>query len=358
MPGAHPHKEKEAIEAMATIKDIAQQAGVSVSCVSRAINGYPDISQETRMRVLQIVEEMHYYPKASARHLVTNHTHTIGLIFETHDQSGLVHPYIAEVLTAFSQAIGAEGYDLLMFSNSRTPFDHWGFVERVNHRAVDGVFLIGKPSDLDALLEANIPMVGLDFTLTGKSVASVMSDNRQGVQQLVHLLYHQGYRHFGFAHGPLTMLPAMERLQGFYSGLREVGIEPNPNWILNDNFTYDGGRKVAEVLWRMEHRPEVVLFSADLAAIGAMQTFQERGLHIPEDISVTGFDDIDAATFVYPALTTVRQPMVELGRAAAQLLLQMLGGQRSTPQHLTIPTEIILRNSTVPRGAMGEKVDV
>ncbi|POB11056.1 LacI family DNA-binding transcriptional regulator [Sulfobacillus sp. hq2] len=338
---------------MATIKDIAKRAGVSVSCVSRAINGYPDISAETRQKVLKIVEELHYYPKASARHLVTNQTHMIGLIFETHDQSGLMHPYIAKVLTAFSQAIGSQGYDLLMFSNSRKPFDHWGFVERVKHRAVDGLFLIGKPPDLDALMETAVPMVGLDFTLTGPSAASVMSDNRQGVQQLVHLLYQQGYRRFGFAHGPLTMLPAMERLQGFYSGLRDVGLVPRPDWIWNDNFTYAGGRAAAETILRMTERPEVVLFSADLAAIGAMQTFQEHGLRIPEDISVTGFDDVDAATIVYPALTTVKQPMVELGQAAAQLLLEMLrNGQHSLPQHLTIPTEIVWRNSTMTQSLL------
>ncbi len=336
---------------MATIKDIAQQAGVSISCVSRALNGYPDISQATRQKVLRIVEEMHYYPKASARHLVTHQTHTVGLVFETHDQSGLTHPYIAKVLTAFSQAIGMEGYDLLMFSNSQTPFDHWGFVERIKHREVDGVFLIGKPPDLDALLEVQVPVVGLDFTLTGGSVASVMSDNRQGVHQLVVRLYQQGYRRFGFAHGPLAMLPAMERLQGFYSGLWEVGLEANPAWIFEDDFTYDGGRRAAELLLRLAERPSVMLFSADLAAIGAMQTFQERGLRIPEDISVTGFDDIDAATIVYPSLTTVRQPMVALGQAAAQLLLQLLHGATTTSQHLTIPTDIILRKSTRPVAA-------
>ncbi|WP_028963281.1 LacI family DNA-binding transcriptional regulator [Sulfobacillus thermosulfidooxidans] len=334
---------------MATIKDIALKAGVSVSCVSRAINGYSDISEETRKKVLRIVEEMHYYPKASARHLVTNHTHTIGLVFETHDQSGFGHPFISKVLTAFSQEIGKQGYDLLMFTNNQVPFDTWGFVERVKHRDVDGVFLIGRPPDLDALLATEVPVTGLDFMLTGKTVSSVMSDNRRGVQEMVRTLYEMGYRRFGFAYGPLDLHPAMERLQGFHSGLWEVGIHPNPDWIVYGNFTYDGGKQAAREILRLTERPDVILFSSDLSAIGAMQIFQEYGMKIPEDIGVTGFDDVDAATFAYPSLTTVRQNMDELGRAAAKLLLNLMSGQAPLSQHLTIPTEIVLRNSTIPK---------
>ncbi len=341
-----PQHALKAVMTMATIKDIAQQAGVSVSCVSRALNNYPDISQETRQRVLTIVEALHYYPKASARQMVTHHTQTIGLVFNTHDQSGLTHPYIARVLTSFSNAVGAQGYDLLLFSNMQAPFDRWGLAERVQHREVEGVFMIGPPSDVEAVLDTQVPAVGLDFTWPGTAMASVMSENRRAMYELVRHLYTQGYRRFGFAHGPLTMLPAMERLQRFYSGLWEVGIAASPEWIFDDHFTYEGGCAVATQLLRLKARPEVVLFSSDMAAIGAMQTFQEGGLQIPAEISVTGFDDVFAATIVYPELTTVRQPMEALGHAAAQLLLQLMRGPGTLPQHLTLPTEIIVRQST------------
>lgn len=332
---------------MATIKDIAQKAGVSVSCVSRAINGYPDIKDSTRQRILQIVDEMHYYPKASARHLVTNRTQTIGLIFETHDQSGFGHPFISKILTAFFQKVGEHGYDLLMFTNSRNPFDTWGLEDRVKYRDVDGIFLIGRPPNFEKLLQLGIPITGLDFTLTGKSASSVMSDNRQGVQELIKQLYDKGYRRFGFAYGPLNLLPAMERLQGFHSGLWEVGLSSTPQWIVYGNFTYEGGKDAAKQFLTLTNRPEVVLFSSDLSAIGAMQIFQEYGLNIPQDIAVTGFDDVDAATFAYPSLTTIRQDMEQLGQAAATMLLNLMENQVNSPQHLAIPTTIVWRNSTV-----------
>lgn len=333
---------------MATIKDVAKQAGVSVTAVSRALNNYPDISATTKKRILQVVEELRYFPKASARHLVTQRTHTIGVFYPSLDGAGLRQPFIAHVLDRFKNKMGQHGYDILIFSSTQTPFAHFDMLERVRYRDVDGVLLLGSPDDsIQQLAQANVPLVGVDHAAQCNRGGSVSSDNRRALHDLVCVLYDNGYRKMAFVHGPMDFPVSMERLQGYYSGLAEVALTTRPEWIVNGEFVLEAGIRAGEELLLCKEQPDIIICSADVSAIGVMQAYMKAGFSIPEDISVTGFDDIDSARYVYPQLTTIRQDKDEMGLHAAQIMLELLQNDGlDVPMHYVLPTDLVVREST------------
>jgi len=333
---------------MTTIRDVAKRAGVSVSAVSRALNDYHDIKPETKERILQVVRELNYYPTASAKQLVTKRSHTIGVFYPQSEGPGLKHPYIASVLEEFKTKAGSCGYDLMLFANTKAPFDEANMLTRVKHRDVDGVLLIGNPGqDVESLLAASLPVVGVDYTVTGTRVGSVTSDNRRALHELVVHLQRSGYGSFGYIPGEMDVSVAVERLQGFYSGMSEAGLTVRPEWIVQGAFTFDGGKKAAEELLRLKELPEVVLCGADVTAIGLMKVFTRQGIRIPEDVSIVGFDDIEAASYVTPTLTTIRQDTKAMGNLAAETLVRLIENERvNTPQHFVLPTELVVRHST------------
>lgn len=338
---------------MATIKEIAARAGVSVGTVSRALNGYPDVSSATRARIVQLAEELHYYPSAAAQHLVTNRTYTVGVFFSPPEGIGLRHPFVSHVLTAFAAAVGREGYDCLWFSNTKAPFDRWGMIDRVRHRAVDGVLLVGQPRQAaEELMSADIPIVAVDFVAPGRRAASVTSDNRRAMQDLVVDLAEAGYRQIAYLHGPLDLPPALERLQGFYAGMAAAGCEIRPEWIAFSDLTVASGSAAAARILAGDPFPDAIACVSDLVAIGTLQAIRSRGLRVPEDIGVIGFDDIDAASYSTPPLTTIRQQKDDLGRVAAELLTRIIADPNPPPpEHLVLPTELIVRESTRPLGS-------
>lgn len=336
---------------MATIKDVAQRAGVSVSAVSRALNGYADINPATKARIMQIVEELRYFPKASARHLVTQKSLMIGIHYPSLFGPGLRQPFIAHVLDVFKNYVGMRGYDVVLFCSTSAPFSRRAdLADRVNYRDVDGVLLLGPPDEaIDRLAASDTPLVGVDYMTQSRRGGSVNSDNRRAVHDLVLVLFANGYRRFAFAHGPLDLPVSLERLQGFYSGMAAIGLTANPYWIVDGAFTMEGGHKACEQLLGLCELPDVIICSSDGTAIGVLQTLHKAGVKVPEEISVTGFDDIDGAAYVYPQLTTIRQDKDEIGRLAAEMMVQLIDRDHpDVPRYYTLPTQLVVRGSTRP----------
>ncbi|MCY0869562.1 MAG: LacI family DNA-binding transcriptional regulator [Firmicutes bacterium] len=331
---------------MVTIKDVAKRAGVSVTAVSRALNDYPDISPETKARILAIVRELRYYPSAVARNLVTRKSRTMGVFYSPGE--GLRHPFVGHVMNVFMDCIGDMGYDLMLFANKEEPLDEWGFLDRVRHREIDGVLLIGTPRGrVDGLVQSEIPVVGLDFVTSGRMVGSVTSDNRRSIQSLIGRLNAVGYRKIGFIHGPLHLPVAMERLQGFYAGMAEIGLPARSEWIFDNGFSLSGGKVAAESLLAMRERPEVMVCSSDVSAIGVMQVMHVHHVQVPDQMGVVGFDDIDAAAYVSPQLTTIAQDIDAMALAAASMLIDMIeAGPDASPRHLVLPTRLVERATT------------
>ena len=339
---------------MPTIRDIAARAGVSISSVSRALNDYPDINEETKARILKIAEDMHYWPSATAKTLATQRTHMVGVYFEPEEQTGLSHPFISRVLSVFADAVGEAGYDLLWFVNKRVPFERWTLLDRARHRTVDGLFLVGSPGPvLDLLVQGDIPLVCMDFTANGPRVGTVGSDNRSGMRDLVGHMVTSGYSRLAYLYGPLDRPPAMERLQGFYAACEQHGLGIRPEWVTFGGFSRDSGRRGAQALLEAPERPDAVLAASDEAAFGVLDVLRESGIQVPEDIGVAGFDDIPQAAFAVPALTTVRQDEEGIGRMAARVLAEMMeidgGGRPSRPHHYVLPTEVMVRATTAGR---------
>lgn len=335
---------------MANIRDVARQAGVSVSAVSRALNNYPDINPETKSRILQVARDLHYVPAASAKQLVTKRSNTIGVFYPDPEGPGLKQMYIVSLLDEFKRAMGTYGFDLMLFANTKAPFDQVNMLDRVRHRDVDGVLVLGDPGEgVSELLSSAIPVVGVDYTVGGRRVGSVTSDNRRAMHDLVGRLYRNGYRKFGYVTGALTMSVSVERLQGFNSGMASVNLAPNPAWVISTTFTLEGGRQAAERFIQMDSLPEVIVCAADITAIGVLQVFDREGIRVPQDVSLVGYDDIEAATYVHPQLTTVRQDTHQLGTLAARTLVDLIENEELfTPQHFVLPTQVIVRDSTRP----------
>lgn len=333
---------------MAGIRDIAREAGVSVSSVSRALNGHAEVSDETRARIRQIAERLHYYPRASARHLVTNRGYTIGVVFDPHDGSGFRHPFIAHVLTVFQKELARHSYDVLMFGDPYEPFSRWGFMERIRHREVDGVLLIGVPDgSVQQLLESKFPAVTLDFQLEGTGMPSVTSDNRSAMERLVLLLKANGYRRMTYITGPTHFQPAKQRTQGFLDGVRLADMAPDDFRLVSGDFTFEAGRAGAQEILSGP-LPDVVLCCADIAALGVLNVFGQAGIHIPDAVAVVGFDDIEAARHVYPSLTTVSQDKQAIGVAAVRLLLSQINHEPVGEPHVVVPTSLVSRATTKP----------
>lgn len=334
---------------MATIRDVAKLAGVSISAVSRALNDYKDINPETKARILRAARELHYYPTASARQLVTNRSHTIGVYFPDLNP-GLTQPFIASLLNEIKFTVGAHGYDLLLFANTKAPFDEINFLDRVKHRDVDGVMLFTHPEQaLEELANSTVPVVAVDHMIHGKNMGTVTSDNRRAEHELVERLYRNGYRTFGYVHGEMTLHVSVERIQGFYSGMRAVGLTPSPQWIIPGTFHLESGWKAAEKFLELSTLPEVIICAADVIAIGMMQVFLQHGIQIPDEVSIVGFDDIQSASYVFPQLTTIRQDTQAMGKLAAEVLVSLIeDGAIALPQHHVLPTSLVVRQTTRP----------
>ncbi len=334
---------------MTTIKDVAKRAGVSVAAVSRAFNNYPDINAQTKAHILRVAEELRFYPRASARNLVTHQSKMIGVIYPAPDGVGLRHPFIGHLLNVFKDTIGDLGYDMMLLSDRTEPFDGWGIIDRIKHRGIDGVLLIGTPEEaVDELITLGIPMVGLDYVATNPLMGSVTSENRRAVQEVVHVLYTNGYRKFGFLHGPMDISVAMERLQGFYKGLRELDIPVRREWIAGGLFTLKAGQQAMSDVLATKEWPEVIIASADICAIGAMQVLHSKGISIPDEMSLVGFDDIEAASYVYPPLTTIAQNKEQIGQMAAEILFTLMhsDARKDVPIHYVVPTKLVVRETT------------
>ncbi len=299
---------------------------------------------------MKVVDELRYYPKASARHLVTHRSNLIGIFYWSVDGAGLRQSFITHVLDSFKTTVGEFGYDILLFSNSQPPFDGYSLLERVKNRDVDGVLLFGIPKETtQGLIDAEIPIVGVDYVVPGRWVGTVTSDNRRAIYDLIRVLYDNGYRRIGFAHGPLAFPVAMERLQGYYSGMAAVGLVPDPRWIVDGAFNVEGGRLAASQILRSGGLPEILICSSDFTAIGALQVLQGAGVSIPDDIGIIGFDDVDGASYVYPQLTTISQKKTEIGRRAGEIMVSLIDRKNSlTPMHYVLPTELVVRQSTRP----------
>jgi LacI family transcriptional regulator, galactose operon repressor len=327
-----------------TMKDVAQLAGVSIQTVSTVVNNKPDITGETRARVLAAIEQLNYHPYSVARSLRTGQTRTIALVV-----SNIASVAIAAMASAAEAHAHSFGYSLILFNTHNDVERETSYFNTAAQQWVDGVVFIpamGRLGHLDILQEAGIPSVAIDRIPYDYSGPAVMLDNiKAGYLAGEHLL-DLGHRHIAHIGGPMELRLARERFVGFQQALEARSLEPSSCAIEEGTFNCQSGYLAMQRLLAYQPRPTAVFAANDLMAIGAMRAVDEAGLRLSHDISIVGVDDIEVAAFQTPPLTTIRQSFTQLATFGVQLLLEILAGKELTQSQIVIEPTLIVRQST------------
>lgn len=309
---------------MVSVKDIAARCNVSVATVSKALNGYSDISKEKRDYIKSVAKEMGYFPNSAAIALKTNRTYNIGILFIDGAHNGLTHEHFARVLQGVKVEAEARGYDITFINN------HIGgrimtYTEHCRYRGVDGVVIACIDFDNPEVVElvnSEIPVVTIDHIFN--NTTSVISDNVRGVSDLVHYVYDMGHRKIAFIHGDDSSV-SRDRLTSFYRTMDELKLEVPEEYILECTYRdIETAARQTEALLNLKEPPTCILYPDDFTAIGGINVIKQRNLKIPDDISVVGYDGISYAKVLEPPLTTLEQDTDGLGRNAAAHLIQMI----------------------------------
>jgi LacI family transcriptional regulator len=326
-----------------TIVDVAEAADVSYSTVSRVLNGYPFVKDSTRKRVLQAAEILGYVPNQQARSLAGGKTTVIGLLVP-----GLDNGYIGEIARGIDEELTKAHYDLMLYTTHRQSGKETAYVNTITSGLTAGLILVVplvSTSYLDALHERKFPIVLIDqIDTTGKS-STVDATNWQGSYEATNYLIELGHRRIGIITGLMDIRSAVDRLDGYKAALQDNGLAIDDSLIVAGDFWQFRGYHAAKELLELSQRPTAILASNDLTAFGAMEAIRDYGLEIPNDISVIGFDDIPQARIVHPKLTTVRQPLDQMGRLAVKLLLERIKDPTLPPKHITLSTHLVVRES-------------
>lgn len=336
---------------MSSLKDLAQECGVSVATVSKALNGQSDISEATRTRVREAARRMGYVPNMAARSMKTNRTYNIGVLFVDERQSGLAHEYFSAVLDSFKVRVEQLGYDIT-FINRNLGGKTMTYLEHCHYRGVDGAVIACVDfTDLQVieLVNSDVPVVTIDHVFNNRM--AVLSDNVAGLSALVRTAYSQGHRRIAFIHGERTAVTE-NRLAGFYKSCDELGLEV-PDVYVREGIYHDAARCAQETkaLLALPQRPTCILFPDDFSAMGGYNAIAEAGLSIPEDISVMGYDGIYLSRVMKPQLATYQQNTMMLGRTAADKLVQMIEHPRVTLAEQLLVTGKLLEGDSVGRPA-------
>ncbi|GAB2810924.1 LacI family DNA-binding transcriptional regulator [Streptomyces daliensis] len=331
-----------------TIKTVAARAGVGRTTVSRVINGSTLVSDEARAAVLAAIAELNYVPDSVARGLVTRRTNSVALVIPESESRLGSEPYFSAVIRGVSTALMDTRTQLqLMLVRDQGEQDR--LTESVAERRVDGVLLVSvhERDTLPGLLED----MGLPTVLAGRrspdeSLSHVHSDNLGGAAEAVRHLLARGRRTIATVTGPLDMDVGRGRFQGWREALAEAGRATDEHLVATGDFTEEGGQRAMRSL--LERAPELdaVFVASDVMAAGAMAELRAQGRRIPDDVAVVGFDDSILARHTNPSLTSVRQPVEEIGSGIARILLEEIADPEASRQHIVLPTELVVRDSS------------
>lgn len=333
---------------MTSLKDIARECQVSVATVSKALNGHSDISEERKRLIRKKAEEMGYRPNLFARTLKTNRSCNIGVLFNDAAHNGLTHDYFAAVLDSFKAAVEQKNYDLTFLNCSKTGKNRMTYLERARYRGFDGVIIacvdFADP-EVYELIQSDIPVVTIDYVFNGR--LAVMSDNVKGMEDLFTYVYKQGHRKIAYICGNESAV-TQSRLSGFYRAAEKFGIKIPSEYVVTGSYRDPVSTAVAtEKLLDLKDPPTCILYPDDFAAFGGMSAIRARGLSIPEDISVAGYDGIRLATHTVPRLTTLHQDTYLLGDKAAEKLIYLIEHPKTAVCDISIVEGEVFEGQTV-----------
>ena len=330
-----------------TIQDVARVAGVSTATVSRALSNPERVSESARRKVLEAVEKTGYVVNEAARNLRQQRANAIAVI-----APDLSNPFFSSIIAGIEQIAGPNGYGVLVTESTMTgqgAFDHSRLLTSAR---VDGFVVLDGLMDLSQLSNraksaSQVPVVSACEYPEDIPAPSVTVDNAGGAEKAVRHLAELGHTKIGHITGPRGNILTTTRLQGFRAGLKAMGLTVHEDYILPGDFNLEAGKLAAEIWRTMKDRPTAMFCASDQQAFGFISQLSRQGFSVPEDVSVIGFDDIEVSGFFVPALTTISQPRLELGRMAARMLLDRINGQSHREGlHPQLDVTLVVRDST------------
>ncbi|MCM1089807.1 MAG: LacI family transcriptional regulator [Butyrivibrio sp.] len=316
---------------MASLKDISKVCGVSVATVSKALNDQSDISEDTKQHIKRVARELGYFPNLAARALKTNKTYGIGVLFADEARSGLTHDYFARVLDSFKRMAEKCGYDITFINSSKNRAGSMSYLEHSKYRGFDGVAIACidfSDAEVVELLQSELPVVTIDYVFNNR--ISVCSDNVSGMKDLTEYICRKGHQRIAYIHGAGSAVTT-GRLSSFYRTTEQFGIEIPDTYVREAPYrNADRTYKITNELLDLPTPPTCIIYPDDFAAFGGVNAIRERGLRIPEDISIAGYDGILAARYLEPRLTTVQQDAEQIGCVAARELISLIERPKST----------------------------
>jgi LacI family transcriptional regulator len=326
-----------------TIRDVAVRAGVSVATVSKVINDRYGVSSETAARVQAVIDELGYESSIVARSLRNHRTNVVGVLVSD------IEPFSAELIKGAARALRGTGYELVVYSAGGRSPDRVGWENRALSRLggtlIDGALLV-TPTVVGPSWGA--PVVAVDPHTGSDEVPTVDADNRRGAQLATQHLLDLGHRRIAFVGGRTDLESARLRQLGHTETLQRAGLEVDPDLVRTGSYDVDESRAAAAELLSLPHPPTALFAANDVSAIAVMAEAASRGLRVPEDLSVVGFDDVPESAMTRPGLTTVHQPIQEMGERAVHVLVGLLAGRAPDAMHETLPTHLVERRSCAP----------
>ncbi len=329
----------------ATIREIASAAGVSIATVSRVLNEQPGVAPETRGNVLRVMRDQGYSANRSARALSGGRTGLVGVMLPLVEAA-----YFTSILGGASEALYEQDMRMVLCPTLHHHEREVTLLDRLMHGTTDGAVLILPEESNDEL--KMLRRKGYAFVIVDprvpldEGIPAVSAANASGAREATEHLLALGHRRIGAITGPHAYLASSERLNGYHGALAAAGLLPDPSIVLESTFNIEGAEKAAVRLLDSADPPTAIFGFNDNSAIGALRVARARGLRVPEDLSIVGFDDSELSAIVTPALTTVRQPLAEMGRMAVSLLLRLMDQQRLEALHIELKTRLIVRDST------------
>lgn len=335
-----------------SIHEVAKRAGVSISTVSRAINGVRSVNPEIARRVWRAVDELGYHPNTQARALVSGRSRLLGLIV-----SDITNPFFPEVIRGFEELAVPAGFEVLLSSTNYDPAKMESSVRRMIERKVEGVAIMTSEMEdslIARLTDREIPLVFLDVGTASPHVSNISVNYTTGIAKAIQHLLKLGHRRISFISGPHALTSARIRREAFLDCLKANDVEVATDLVIESDHTMEGGLHAVSKVLRGKQLPTAILASNDLTAIGVLHGLDSAGMHAPYDMSVIGFDDIRLAGFTLPPLTTIRLSRPELAGLCFKALIGDLEGSIDTSRGATykLDTSLIVRGSTgTPRRA-------
>lgn len=327
---------------MATIKEVAERAGVSTATVSRVLNGRAIVVPETRTRILTAIEELNYRPSRVARNLRIQRTQLLGLII-----SDIQNPFFTSVITGVEDVAYQYGYSLLLCNSDEDPGREHNYLDIMHEENVAGIILAttSDSTQSDELLTSGIPVVAIDRKIGNLQIDTVLVDNVQGAYDAVTHLIKLGHTRIGLIGGPPQVSTAHERQLGYELAHSHLGILISPSYIKHGDFKQESGYQIALDLLSQTVKPSAFFVANNLMTLGALNAVHTLRLNIPKDIAIVGFDDMPWSISLNPPLTAVAQPTFQLGRTATELLLKRISSRDKEAELICLQPELIVRES-------------